>query len=71
MYYLIEKATTTQGTAKAITDKSDLTSATMALHQVMASAMANADVINALAMIIDDTGAVQRHEYWVRNGESE
>lgn len=44
MYYLIEKATTTQGTAKAITDKSDLTSATMALHQVMASAMANPDV---------------------------
>jgi hypothetical protein len=71
MYYLIEKATTTQGTAKAITDKSDLTSATMALHQVMASAMANPDVENVLAMIIDDTGAVQRHEYWVRNGESE
>ena len=66
MYYLIEITDTTGGIAKAITDKADLTAATMSLHQTMASAMANSAVNSCMCMIINGTGAVQRYEYWER-----
>lgn len=68
MYYFIEITTTEQGVAKAITDKNDLNSANMQLHQTFASAMANDDVSACLCMIINDKGAVQRYEYWERAG---
>lgn len=71
MFYLIEKTTTAAGTAKAIWDKPSLDAAVISLHQTMASAMANAEAQTALTMIIDEKGAVQRYEYWVRPDASE
>ena len=66
MYYLIEISDTTGGVAKAITGKDSLDSATMQLHQTLASAMANSAVSSCLCMIIDARGAVQRYEFWER-----
>ena len=66
MVYLIEKTVSNNIPAKAIWDKADLNEALMALHQVMASAMASQNVTSALAMIIDERGATLKHEYWER-----
>ena len=66
MYYLIEKTVTTNGTAKAITDKASKDEALMVLHQTIASAMANATVSSCLCLIIDEIGSTIRHEYWER-----
>ena len=66
MFYLIEKTTTSSGVAKAITTKNDQNSAVMQLHQTLASAMANSSVSSCLCMVINDTGAVLRHEFWQR-----
>lgn len=66
MYYLIEITETNDGTAKAIWDKPTLNDATMQLHQILASAMANEAVGSCLCMVIDAHGAVLRHEYWGR-----
>lgn len=71
MYYFIEITTTTNGTAKAITEKSSLQEAEMQLHQTLASAMANPDVSSCVVMIIDSRGAVQRYEYWERPDEQQ
>ena len=69
MYYLIEKTVTTEGTAKAIWDKETETDALVGLHQTCASAMSNPDVTSCLCMIINESGAVMRHEYWQREVE--
>ena len=66
MFYLIEVSDTTSGVAKAIYDKSTLDDATIQLHQTLASAMSSENVNSCLVMIIDRTGAVQRHEFWER-----
>lgn len=68
MFFLIEITSTASETAKAVWEHSNITSATMALFQGMASAMANANVNTAMFMVIDGTGAIQRYEYWERPG---
>lgn len=68
MYYLIEVSDTTSGTAKAIWDKPSLDSATMALHQTMASAMANENALSCLCMVISEKGETLRFDYWERPG---
>lgn len=68
MYFLVEITTTASETAKAVWEHSNITSATMALFQGMASAMANLSVLTAMFMVIDKTGAIQRYEYWERPG---
>lgn len=67
MYYLIEITTTSEGVAKAITEKNDLNSAYMQFHQTLASAMANESVQSCLCMVINEKGATMRHEYWTRS----
>lgn len=68
MYFLVEITTTASETAKAVWEKANVTEATMALFQGMASAMANLSVLTAMFMVIDKTGAIQRYEYWERPG---
>ena len=66
MFYLIEISNANGTIAKAIWDKNTLDEATMQLHQTLASAMANENVSSCLCEIINEKGAVQRHEYWAR-----
>ena len=70
MYYLIEITDTNSGVAKAITSKSDITTAIMSLHQVLASAMANANVSSCACLVLDAKGTVQRYEYWERENDA-
>ena len=69
MYFLIEISDTSSGIAKAIWEKTDLTAATMQLHQTLASAMANSAVRSCVCMVIDAQGAIMRSEYWEREAE--
>lgn len=71
MYYLIEITNTNSGIAKTITEKNSLNLATMNLHQVLASAMANENVVSCMCMIIDAIGTIKRYEYWEREAELE
>ena len=66
MFFLIEITSTASETAKAVWEHSNITSATMALFQGMASAMVNLNVRTALYMVIDHKGAIARYEYWER-----
>lgn len=71
-YFLVEITKTLDGqVAKALWEKSNMDSALMSLHQGIASAMANANVLEALFQIIDNRGSVYRTEYWSRSAESE
>lgn len=68
MYFLVEITVTATATAKAIWEKSSVDEATMALFQGMASAIANANVHNAMFMVLNHKGEIQRYEYWERHG---
>lgn len=67
MYIVIERAITTSGTAQQMIEKATWDEAVMALHQTMASAMANTSVQSALCMVIDSMGNTMKKEYWERN----
>ena len=69
MFYLVEISVVNGTAAKAVWDKASMDAAVMQLHQTMASAMANANASSCLCMVIDDHGAVYRHEYWERAEE--
>lgn len=66
MFYVIQISTTTEGVAKAITEQSTKDLATMEFHQVLASAMANANVSECVCMVVTSTGAIVRNEYYKR-----
>lgn len=71
-YFLVEiTKTLDEQVAKAIWDKINMDNALISLHQGMASAMSNANVLEALFQIIDNRGQVYRTEYWSRSAESE
>lgn len=67
MFYIIQIVNTTEGVAKAITEQSTLDLAKMEFHQILASAMANENVSEALAMVISSSGAVYANEYYKRS----
>lgn len=68
MYYLIEitNYNNSTPTAKGVYSYDNLDAATAAFHQKMAGAINNATYASELCMIIDERGAVQRYEFWVR-----
>ena len=66
MFYLVEITDVNGDVAKAIWDKPNLDSAVMALHQTMASAMANANARSCLCIVINDKGATLRFDFWER-----
>ena len=55
-YFVTEVETTSQGTAKQITEKATLEEAKGLYHQVLASVYANDKVTYALVMIVNDLG---------------
>ena len=61
-WYVVEIATTAEGTAKAVTEKEDFNEAKMLYHQILASMMANTNVTEGICTIIDSTGR-QLFEY--------
>ena len=71
MYIVIERAITAAGTAQQMTEKATWDESVMGLHQVMASAMANASVQSALCMVIDGMGNTLKKEYWERGNVAE
>lgn len=54
--FVVEIATTKDGTAKAITEKTNFIEAEMLFHQIMASMMANQDVSHGICTVINDDG---------------
>jgi hypothetical protein len=62
-FYVLEVENTTTGTAKQITEYDNERLAIMALHQVLASAMANESVNHVLCMVVNEVGAVVKNEY--------
>lgn len=72
MFYLNQITTDKDGvTAKALFDYATQDEAVLVLHQVLASAMANQDVIHALCMIFNEAGTVLKSECWDRPIEPE
>jgi len=55
-FFVVEIATTAEGTAKAITEKEDFNEAKMLYHQILASMMANTAVTVGICTIIDGAG---------------
>lgn len=66
MTYFVFEATTTeaQGIAKQVTEKETLNEGIMLFHQVMAAARANADVIEALCVVINSKGGIEKNEHY-------
>lgn len=67
MYFVIQITRDKSGLAKALYDYPDIISARSAYHSFLASALINADVVYALAEIIDESGNVYEAE--VKEGE--
>ena len=65
MYYVLESATTAEGTAKAVTTKDNFRMAQMLYYQVLASMTANDKVNEGFCTIIDTNGR-QMVEYTAR-----
>ena len=65
-YYLIEIADTTDGVAKAITEKTTEDDVMMVYHQTLASARANKKCKSILAYVISGKGGYLVSEYWER-----
>lgn len=61
-WYVVEIATTAEGTAKAVTEKQDFNEAKMLYHQILASMMANTNVTEGICTILDGSGR-QMFEY--------
>lgn len=56
MYYVVEIATTASGTAKQITLKESDREAEMLFHQVLASMMANNNLIHGICTVLTESG---------------
>ena len=65
--FVVEVSTNLEGTtAQAVWKRDTLDEAFMHLHQIMASAMANANVKNAFVTVLNQYGDTVKHEYWER-----
>lgn len=73
MYYLIEITTYNDSTptGKAIYGYETHDEALAAYFGKMRGAIINANYTSELCMIINEQGAVQRYEYWVRQNVAE
>ncbi|MCR5621402.1 MAG: hypothetical protein K6G18_06055 [Treponema sp.] len=58
MYFILESAVANGARASAVTAKENFNDARMLFHQVRASALANKDVTEAIAVVLDDAGTV-------------
>ena len=67
MYYLVEIAVTSSGTAKAINGPMDYNAAIMQMFQVIASAIANTSVSSCCCIVLDEHGNTVRNEFWERS----
>lgn len=65
-YFVIEITFNGTAYAKAITEKDTEDDARMLLHQIMASAIANANTKKAIAQIIDEEGFAIKTELFDR-----
>ena len=64
-YLLLERTLLSDGTTpQAVWTKESFKDAIMQLHQTLASAMANANVVSCLCMVITEEGEVLRKEYY-------
>ena len=63
-YFVLEATTTEQGTAKLVTEKETLNEGIMLFHQVMAAARANTNVIEALCMVVNSKGGIEKNEHY-------
>ena len=66
MYNLIEISKTQSATARAMTPKNTYDEAQMLLHQAIASAIANGNVISTVCEITDDNGNILKRDDWER-----
>ena len=55
-YFVVEAATSSAGTAKAVTEKASYNEASMLYHQTMASMLANESVTEGICTVIDQNG---------------
>lgn len=63
MLYVVEISTNSSGqTAKGVTEKSSLSEARMVYHQVLASMLANPDVVHGICTILNNDGR-QLYDY--------
>ena len=63
-YYVLEATTTAQGTAKLVTEKETKNEGIMLFHQVMAAARANENVIEALCIVVNSKGGIEKNEHY-------
>jgi len=63
-YFVLEATTTDQGTAKLVTEKETLNEGIMLFHQVMAAARANENVIEALCIVVNSKGGIEKNEHY-------
>ena len=63
-YFVLEATTTSQGTAKLVTEKETLNEGIMLFHQVMAAARANENVIEALCIVVNSKGGIEKNEHY-------
>lgn len=70
-YYVLEVTTTSTGTAKLVTEKETLNEGIMLFHQVLASSRANPNVTEALCMVINSNGGIEKNEHYLVAEESE
>lgn len=66
MYNVIEISRTQSATARAMTPKATFDDALMVLHQAMASAIANGNVLSIVCEIMDDDGNIRKRDDWER-----
>lgn len=63
-YFVLEATTTAEGTAKLVTEKETLNEGIMLFHQVMAAARANENVIEALCIVVNSKGGIEKNEHY-------
>jgi len=63
-YFVLEATTTEQGIAKLVTEKETLNEGIMLFHQVMAAARANENVIEALCIVVNSKGGIEKNEHY-------
>lgn len=63
-YFVLEATTTSEGTAKLVTEKETLNEGIMLFHQVMAAARANTNVTEALCIVVNSKGGIEKNEHY-------